>query len=374
MILKSDCNHFPGDRPCKFNKADGIECPNCTHYETPSTRILIIKLDATGDVLRTTTLLPALHAAYPGAHITWITKGSAAELFHHNPLVHRVLRHDAPETMYCLMAEQFDLVIHPDASPVSAPIATLAKGREKRGFILGEGGHLVPLNKDAEHWLEMGAFDRLKQTNTRSYQEIIHAITELPFKEEEIQLHLSEEERFHANQFRHRHTIPDHHNIIGLNTGASGRWKYKQWTFDGYADLIEKLLVKRDITVMLYGGPEEAERNAKLKAMYPEVVDTGTNNTLRSFFSLLSQADIIVTGDTLALHAATALGKKVICLFGPTSHHEIYDYGRITKIYPLIPCLVCYKPSCTVSPNCMESISPETVFSATERLLALPQL
>jgi len=372
MILKNDCIHFPGDRPCRFNKVNGLECTNCTHYAVSSSRILIIKLDATGDVLRTTTLLPALHAAYPNAHITWITKGSATELFHNNPLLHRVLRYDAPETLYCLMTEEFDLVIHPDASPVSAPIATLAKGKEKRGFIMHEKGYLVPLNTEAGYWLEMGAFDRLKQTNTRSYQEIIHSIAEVPFKEEEIQLYLSEDEKSNASRFKHHHTIPDHHTIIGLNTGASGRWKYKQWTFDGYADLIERLLSKKDISVVLYGGPEEKERNAKLKAMYPEVVDSGTNNSLRSFFSLLSLADIIITGDTLALHAATALGKKVICLFGPTSHHEIYDYGRITKIYPLIPCLVCYKPSCTVSPNCMESISPDTVFAATERLLTLP--
>lgn len=374
MMLKHDCIHFPGDRPCRFNKTDGIECPNCPNYAAPSARVLIIKLDATGDVLRTTTLLPALHAAHPNVHITWITRGSAAELFQHNPLVHRVLRYDAPETIYCLMTEQFDLVIHPDASPVSAPIATMAKGKEKRGFVMSESGYLMPLNSGAEQWLEMGAFDRLKQTNTRSYQEIIHAIAELPFNDEEIQLHLSQSEQLYANRFRHNHTIPDHHTVIGLNTGASGRWKYKQWTFDGYADLIERLLIKRDVTVILYGGPEEKERNAKLKAMYPEVIDSGTNNSLRSFFSLLSLADIIVTGDTLALHAATALGKKVICLFGPTSHHEIFDYGRITKIYPVIPCLVCYKPDCTVAPNCMESISSETVFAAIERLLPLSQL
>jgi heptosyltransferase-2 len=39
---------------------------------------LIIKLDAMGDVLRTTALLPALVEAHPRASITWITRRNRA--------------------------------------------------------------------------------------------------------------------------------------------------------------------------------------------------------------------------------------------------------------------------------------------------------
>ena len=48
MILKSDCRHFPGDRPCQPNKEFGQTCPDCPHYETQGHRILIIKLAALG--------------------------------------------------------------------------------------------------------------------------------------------------------------------------------------------------------------------------------------------------------------------------------------------------------------------------------------
>ena len=44
-------------------------------------RILIIKLEAVGDVLRTTCILHGLKEKYPKSEITWITCKSAVPLF-----------------------------------------------------------------------------------------------------------------------------------------------------------------------------------------------------------------------------------------------------------------------------------------------------
>jgi len=56
-VLKIDCAYFKGDRPCKFYKEDGVKCDECNHYKPIKNKILIIKLDAIGDVLRTTSIL-----------------------------------------------------------------------------------------------------------------------------------------------------------------------------------------------------------------------------------------------------------------------------------------------------------------------------
>jgi ADP-heptose:LPS heptosyltransferase len=69
----------------------------------------------------------------------------------------------------------------------------------------------------------------------------------------------------------------------------------------------------------------------------------------------------------MALHVATALRKKVVCLFGPTSANEIEDYGRIIKIQPEMSCLVCYKMDCDFMPHCMGSISSDMVMRAIDR-------
>lgn len=70
---KFDCIHFRGSIPCKPNKTNGSICTNCSHYQAIQKRILIIKLGALGDVIRTTPLLEKLRASYSGAHITWLT-------------------------------------------------------------------------------------------------------------------------------------------------------------------------------------------------------------------------------------------------------------------------------------------------------------
>jgi hypothetical protein len=96
---------FQGEKPCKF-KCEG----GCQHFEPFGTRILVIKLGATGDVLRTTPILRALKAKYPSSHITWIVDPISAPLLKSNPFIDRVL---APnfETLSRLQVEEFDLAL-----------------------------------------------------------------------------------------------------------------------------------------------------------------------------------------------------------------------------------------------------------------------
>src|SRR3712207_9098519 len=65
--------YFRGDVPCKPNKESGYMCGNCPVYTPVQKRILIIKLGAIGDVIRTTPLLRKIRAEYPQAKITWLT-------------------------------------------------------------------------------------------------------------------------------------------------------------------------------------------------------------------------------------------------------------------------------------------------------------
>jgi ADP-heptose:LPS heptosyltransferase len=362
MILKTDCKHFPGNKPCVPSKTEGKKCDDCNYYEPIDFKILIIKLDATGDVLRTTSILPALKREYPKSHISWITKRNARELFENNPLVDELYLFEDNDTVARLMVEKFNLLIHPDASPVSGSLITIANAEIKKGYLLDEMGKVVPINADAIEWLEMGAFDDLKRKNKKTYQEIIHNIAGLKYQKDEIQIYLSQKEIDYKNKFYEVHNLKRFKHLIGLNTGAGTRWQYKQWHLEGYIELAEKLSTNKEIGILLYGGPDEVGRNKILKNKFPHLIDTGTENSLRQFFSMLDLCDVLVTSDTMALHAATALKKKIVCLFGPTSHTEIEDYGRIEKVIPDLDCLVCYKPLCDYEVTCMGSITSEMVY------------
>ena len=364
MILKTDCKHFPGDKPCKPNKSENKKCDDCEYYSPIKFKILVIKLDAVGDVLRTTSILHALKLKYPESQITWLTKHNAKDIFINNNLVDNVLLFESNDLLARLKTEAFDLLIHPDASPVSSSLAAITKAKVKKGFVLNHLGQVIPADDDAIEWLEMGAFDEFKKKNKKTYQQIIHEIAGLKFNKGEIIINLTADELAFKNHFYEAHSLQKYKTIIGLNTGASKRWQLKQWRFDGFKELISKLLKNKDVGIMLFGGEDEVDRNNELIKLFPTLVNTGSKNSLRQFFSLMDIPDIILTGDTLALHTATALNKKVICFFGPTSSAEIEDYRRIKKISPEMDCLVCYKPECNFNPNCMDLISSDMIYDA----------
>src|SRR5580658_8338803 len=88
MTYRNDCRFFIGEKPCKFKR----DCDDgCAHFQPFGTRILIIKLGAIGDVLRTTPLLPFLKERYPESHITWLVDAVAVPLLADNPRIDRIL-------------------------------------------------------------------------------------------------------------------------------------------------------------------------------------------------------------------------------------------------------------------------------------------
>ncbi len=369
-IIRYDCRYFRADIPCLPHKRDGVHCSTCIYYAPVKERILIIKLDAPGDVLRTTCILPGLREKYPAAQITWITKSESISIFYGNPYVDRVI--ELNQAIYVLETDDFDLVINLDTAPLSSRLASIAKGKDKKGFGYDPKGFVYPLNAEAEPWFALGLFDDYKKANTQTYQAIMLDICGLTPADYSIQYFIKPEEKGFANKFAQQHGLQEGRLIIGLNTGAGKRWEKKKWTLNGYCELIE--LLKKEypnIAILLYGGPEEAERNKQIAAgSKGAVIDTGCNNSLREFASLLNLSSLIVTGDTMALHLAVALKKKIVALIGPTSSTELDLYGRGYKVTADMTCLCCYKTTCDNKPSCMEQIKPYKIIEVIKNLLS----
>src|SRR5215471_20822949 len=120
-----DCKFFRGDRPCSWHKREAGLC-TCDHYEQVQENVLIVKLDAMGDVLRSTALLPPLAEVHPRAAITWITKKESVPLLERNPYIAEVLAL-GPEALVQLQTRIFDRVINLDAGKTSAALAAAAR-------------------------------------------------------------------------------------------------------------------------------------------------------------------------------------------------------------------------------------------------------
>lgn len=364
--ISFDCRFFVGDRPCSYHKSTGVLCP-CDHYEKIAGRILIIKLDAIGDVLRTTALLPPLAEAHPEASITWITRREARPLLDRNPYVSDVIEY-GPDALLQIQVRSFDRVINLDAGKTSAALAAAANASRKDGFILDHKGYVQPTNDAARVWLEMGVFDDLKRKGTRPYQDMMADIIGLSGQPHQYVLHLTDQERERGREHLVKLGVDFSRPIIGLNTGAGRRWELKQWREEGYLELIDRIAKQYPVQFVLLGGPEERERHRRLigRSSVP-LIDAGCDNPLRHFASVVGACHLVITGDTLAMHMALALNRRIIVLFGPTSAPEIELYGLGEKVVPNMDCLSCYKPTCDFTPNCMDLISVDMVKAAVDR-------
>ena len=158
--------------------------------------------------------------------------------------------------------------------------------------------------------------------------------------------------------------------VIGLNTGAGNGFVNKAWTVKGYVQLIVGLKKKSNDCLLLLGGPNERERNQQIiRQVGGWAIDTGCDNTLGQFAALVNLCDVVVSGDTAALHIAIALKKKVVAIYGLSQPQETELYGRGEKIITSLSCAPCCRRSCEITPNCMDVIKAEEVIKAVQRLL-----
>jgi len=386
MNYKQDCVYFLSDRPCVYHKKDKkIVCDTCKYYTSINKKILIIKLAALGDVVRTTSVLKPLKTKYKNSKILWITEDNTLEVLYNNPYVDEIIPYSQAYQLYNL---NFDILINLDLEIRALRLTKNLSAEKKIGFFLNENDEIICSNKPAEKWFELSHNDVLKRQNKKTYQQYMMEILEfknLSPKDYPIIINLTKEEKKFAEEFAKKFSITKNDLVIGINLGGGDKWQKKEYPVEQTVELI-KLLVQSPefkdkkvktknkntgVKVLLFGGEKEEERNKKIVYLVnnPLLIDTGCKNTLREFFSLINLCDILVTSDTLALHVALALNKKVVVLFGPTSYNEIELYGLGKKIVSPVKCVVCYNRTCDKKPDCMQLIKPKDIYDTILNLI-----
>jgi ADP-heptose:LPS heptosyltransferase len=367
MIVHCDCRHFLGHKPCSFRRA----CDGCPHYAPFGKRILIIKLAAMGDVLRTTTLLHGLHHAYPECHITWLTESNAIPMLQGVTEIDRLLACDFEGTLQ-LRHETFDQLYCFDKEPKAVALAMEIQAKEHIGFGMSTFGNVIPLSPNSEYMFELGINDDLKfRINTKTYPELLYECAGLPYPEpQEYILPDLSAEIAAGREFLNSLGVASGALKVGLNTGAGDIFAPKKWTEEGYAGLADLLAGESGATVLLLGGPAESERNARIAAAAIRTpLNAGTHHTIRRFAGIVGNLDLMVTGDTLAMHIAIGLKVPVLVILGATCPQEIELYGRGTKIVANCECSPCYLRICPKEVTCMQTISARQVYAAAAELL-----
>ena len=205
-IWNRDCKSFPGVYACDILKSENYkDCSECNYYEPYSKKILILKLGAIGDVIRTTTILNGLRKKYgEDIHITWVVGKESFDLIKNNKYVNKALVFDE-ETKLRLSQEKFDILLSLEISPPATLLANLVKAKEKFGYYFNEDGHPSAFNKAAESYLERVFSDKVNKENEKTYQEMLFEILELKYNKEEYVIESIKED--YAQEFKERYKL-----------------------------------------------------------------------------------------------------------------------------------------------------------------------
>ncbi len=359
------CKNFNGYKPCygDHNCFDN----GCKSNNPIGTKILIINLDAMGDVLMTTAQLAALKRKYPVSSIYWVTLKIAAPLLENNPYLEKVYPFDF-ESILILSNMEFDIAMNVDKSQRSASLLNQVKASSKLGFGMDNNGKIIPLNKGAEYNFRLGMDDHLKfKVNQRLGQDYLAETFEVDYTRDEYVFNFTDEENEFIENFKKEAGIKPDDMIIGFNTGCSNLFPNKKMTLEQHAVLIDKFLSYNKFKIMLLGGPEDTERNKALADEFGErIINTPTTNGVRKGACYESIPQLIITGDSFGMHLAIALKKYVIAWFGMSCWTEIDLYDRGVKLFPQgLECAPCWKKKCPYNLECIQMIDLERIVKET---------
>jgi ADP-heptose:LPS heptosyltransferase len=348
--IKYDCKYFKGYIPCKPNKEEDKTCDSCDKYSTFNKRILIIKLGAMGDVIRTTPLLVKFQELYPESHITWIT--DTPDILPPN-MIQEIVKFEF-RSVYQIKGMKYDIAINLDKDVEACKLLSEVDAKNKYGFTW-ENNHISVATEKAEHKLVTGVFDNISKENTKNYIEEIFEICHLDFNQEPYHINLDNDL---ANKWKDLKEKSEGKTIIGLNTGCGKRWQTRLWPRKYWIELINNFIELGFYPVLL-GGPEEDDQNRylseKTKAYYPGYF------SLKEFIAITSNCDMVISLVTMMMHIAIALKKPLVLFNNIFNKHEfeLYDNGVIVE--PPSGCDCYYGNTCKRDNHCMNDLKPEVV-------------
>jgi heptosyltransferase II len=284
-------------------------------------RILIVKLGATGDVVRTTTLLNVL-----AGEISWLTSDLNEAMLRGSSKIKEIIPWSRCES---LLGRHFDIVINLEDDRMPAELVRKLPFKELFGAYLNDSGEMA-YTENLNDWFDLSLIsrfgrkraDELKLMNRKTFQDML--FKGLGFSFEGEAYHLPDPEP------------TDLEGDIAIAPDSGAVWPMKKWAY--YAELKNEL------------------EHSGLKVNFLPL-----RNSLSEHIQDVQNHRYLISGDSLPMHIA--LGSRIKCLsiFICTSPWEIHDYGIQKKIVSPLLERSFYKRD--YNREAVESIKLEEVFN-----------
>lgn len=313
--------------------------------------VLIIRPGGMGDAVLLIPMLRALKARFPSATIHVLAERRNAEIFGWVPdLVSTVFCYDRGRDLIRVLAQRYDLVIDTEQwYRLSAVAARLIRAGLRCGFATNERAKLfdVPVAYDPDRY------------EAENFLGLLSALTGEP-------VGFDPDKPFVV--------LPaggdGKRGEILIATGAS--YPEKQWGLEKFRQLA-KWLVDRGHAVGLIGGPTDVDEAAAI-AEGLRLQNFAGRTTLRETAQRIASAALVISGDSVALHLAAAVGTPSIALFGPTPPRQWAPRGKSRRtLYHPPHCSPCSRgghiPPCPYDVDCLKRITVEEVQGAAQEIM-----
>jgi ADP-heptose:LPS heptosyltransferase len=315
-------------------------------------KILFITLSNIGDVILTLPVLSALKDNFPSAVIDVVVGPKPEEVFRKDPRVNRIFIYnkyadlkEKLEFIKKLRAEKYDLAI--DMKTSIMPMLILAKNRS---------GIFLKNKRDAEH------------------KRIKHLSCLIPFGiayREQKNIYIDKDSKGAVDRILADNGVQDSDILIGISHGSKSR--LKQWTKEGFIDVIKNIMKDQRYKIVLIGDIKETDISKEITRAVKQsgVIDLTGKTSLGELFALINRFKLLLTCDSASMHIASDLGVRVVALFGPTDPKEYGPRGSKDIILRKnLKCSPCKKAQCKLETHeCMKSISASEVFEAIKNLI-----
>lgn len=301
-------------------------------------KLLVISLAGIGDTLLTTPLIQELRLNFPDAQIDAVTKEAGSrDLLEGNPhlnLVHqknflKCTKLEAFNFLLSLRNQRYDISIntHPQSRAVYRGIARFIGARRRLSHVY-----------ECSTWLDkLLVTQQLAQDYSRhTVEQNLDVLALLGGKirqpRHQLEIYLTPAEEAWAGTFITSQQLTQR-KILGIHVGSgvTKNLMFKRWPLDNYLALFRQLRTARpDITLLLFGGPEEETDLQKVLAENapPFAVRAITRN-LRQAAALMKKCHGFLSVDTALMHVAAAMRVPgQIVIEAPTLNATNLPYGQ----------------------------------------------
>jgi heptosyltransferase-3 len=337
-------------------------------FGRPISRILVIQLGDIGDVVSATPAFRAVRERFPEALLAVLVREGFGGLLEDDPLHDRIFEVRRKQGMLAdrvleplrligeLRRQRFDLVIdlRGDDRGVYMSLASGAPVRAAMRY-----GHMPWRDAFYTHLVIPPPPEA--RTRGAAYQslDVIRPLG-IDTADPVPRLHVSEE-----TLKRVRQMLPGGDSRSRVTINPFARWKYKEWDYGKWAEVVRWLDGGKGYRPVLVGSRAEREAAARIASEAGGwVVNLAGQTSLKELAALLSLSAFHAGVDSAAPHIAAAVGTPTITIYGPTDWRDwAPEGGRHRVIRPDRDCVPCREKGCRGEgrSECLEEMTTEDV-------------